>query len=233
MKGIFKKAVEQNKITINFIDIRDFSENKHSKVDDYKCGPGPGMVLKVDVLDRALSSISNLDDYEIIYTCPKGEVLNQALSNKLVLTKGLVIICGYYEGIDERIFSLYPIKRVSIGNFILSSGDLASLIICETVIRLIPGIIGKERSVQEDSIINGLLEQPVYTLPREYRGQIVDPIHTSGNHAQYEKWCRYESLKTTLVTQPKLLLNVNLDKNDKMMLTEIVKEIKNGTSTNN
>ena len=222
LKGIFKKALNKDIFKINFIDLRDYALDKHSKVDDYPFSDKQGMLLKADVIYNAVTSIDNFEDYRLIYTCPKGPVLDQEMSRGYLSDKGLIIIAGYYEGIDERIFELLSIERLSIGNFVLSSGELPALVLIETIVRQLPGVLGNPKSLADDSIVSGLLECPHYTQPRVLSGIKVPDVLLSGNHKAIKDWKRKESLKNTLFNKPEMLTKADLTKSDKTYLAEIL-----------
>lgn len=224
LKGIFKKAHTKNLFNISFINIRDFAYNKHRKVDDYTFGMMDGMLLKPDVLLEAIKSIEHYERYRIIYPCPKGRVFTQEIANEYQHAEGLIFICGYYEGIDERLLTLFNIERISIGDFVLSSGELPSLIIIESVLRLIPGVIGKQASIVNDSIVSGLLEHPHYTFPRNFLGNEVPEVIVSGHHGKISHWQKQASLKTTLYNRPDLLAGYSITPDEKAILTTILKE---------
>jgi len=226
LKGLLKKAVEKKIISAHFVDLRAFGEGQRLQVDDYPFSKKLGMLLKADVVYRAITSLSDYSSYEIIYTCPKGSQFDQKQANSLAKSKGLIFLSGYYEGIDERIFELLPIKRISIGDFILSSGDGPSLLMAEAVTRLIPEVVGKQESIQNDSIISQYLEHPHYTLPRHWKGIDVPDILLSGNHAKINQWQFRQSLELTLKKRPDLLAKVVLTEKQKHLMTSILKEEK-------
>lgn len=224
LKGIFKKAIEKGLFDFKVIDIREFATDKHHKVDDTPLGLSQGMLLKAEVVFNAIKSIDQYEHYRIIYPCPKGKIYTQNIANQLVLEKGIIFICGYYEGIDERLFQLVNIERISIGNYVLSSGELPALTIAESIVRLIPDVVNKTNSIQEDSLINGLLEYPQYTYPRNYLGYHVPDIILSGHHKNIKTWQKKESFKITLFKRPELLTAYQIDKDEKKMIEEIFKE---------
>ena len=219
-KGIVLRALEKKKFTIQYHDLRVFAEPPHNKVDDYPFGKKRGMLLKVDVLDRAIQSIPNYASAKIVYPCPKGQHFTQGKADQLAESKDIILICGYYEGLDERIFDLYEIERISMGDFILTSGELPSLIIVDTLVRNIDGVLGNPDSVRDDSILTGVLEHPQYTHPRSYKDLEVPEVITSGNHKLREAWERQEQLKATLQHRPDLLANANLTEVDKTTIKD-------------
>jgi tRNA (guanine37-N1)-methyltransferase len=225
LKGLFKKAIENSLFSIEFIDLRAFSFDKHNRVDDYPFAYKKGMLLKADVIYRAVTSIKNYMDYTILYTCPKGDVFSQDMATNFLKNENIIILAGYYKGVDERIFDLLPIRRVSIGDFILSSGELPALMMTEAIIRQIPGVVGHPNCVEEDSILSGLLYPPEYTYPRDVEGKEVPKVLLGGNHKEINKWRRKEALKETLFKKPHLLVKYNTNLEDKLILTDILKEI--------
>ena len=209
-----------------FVDIRQFSDSKHHRVDSPPFGCRTGMLLKIDVLYRAITSIENYTDYRLLYTCPKGAVFNQGKAfDYAKASKGLILISGYYEGIDDRLFDIFDIERVSLGEFVLSSGDIASLAISEATARGISGVLGNPDSLGQDSIIGGFLEYPQYTLPRAFKQLTVPPVVVSGHHEELKKWQRKASLKQTLLERPEYLADKLLTESDSRTILEIVKEV--------
>jgi len=225
VKGIFKRAYNSKIIDLNFINLRDFADNKYGRVDDYPYGQKRGLVIRSEVIYNAVKSIKNFDKYKILYTCPKGKNFNQKSAYNLSKAKGLILILGYFEGIDERVFELLKIEKVSIGDFVLSSGELPALIIAESIIRLIPGVVGKAACVQNDSFVSGLLEHPQYTTPRNFLGHEIPGVLISGNHQAIDKWKIENSLKETLFNKPDLLKYYHQpDQKYKKVLETLLKE---------
>jgi tRNA (guanine37-N1)-methyltransferase len=224
-KGIFKRAAEAGLFELSCVDLRPFGKTKYMKVDDYPFGHRRGMILRADVIKEAIESIPDYGQFKVIYTCPKGKVFNQdaavAFSSH---EKGLIILSGFYEGVDERIFDWFDIERVSLGDFVLSSGDVPALAIAESVFRLIPGVLGNPESVGEDSIISGLLEGPQYTGPRKIGGISVPEVLISGHHGNIRKWRQRESLKATLFRKPSLLVKRKVTDSEKKDIILILKE---------
>ena len=206
LKGIFGKAAQKNLFQLSFINIRDFSLSKHKRVDDYPYSHRLGMILQAEAVSRAIYSIDQYTEYRLLYACPKGPVLTQAkVSEYSQEAKGLIILSGYYEGIDERLFQLFNIERISLGDFVLSSGELPSMAIAEAVLRQLPGVIGNPHSVGEDSIISGILEHPHYAAPRSFEGLEVPEVLLNGNHQAIAQWKEKQSIKDTLFWKPSLL----------------------------
>lgn len=224
--SIIGRAVEKELVRLNCTNIRDFSEDKHKRVDDYPFGGGPGMVMKPEPIVKAIESVKESES-KIIYLSPKGKVYNQRMANKLAKEKHLILLSGHYEGIDNRIVEHYIDEEISIGDYVLTGGEIPSLVLLDSIIRLIPGVLGSEESFIEDSHYNGLLEHPQYTRPRDFNGYMVPSVLLSGNHKEIEKWKLYESLKITYLNRRDLLKKKKLTKEEKNMLKEIYKELEN------
>ncbi|MDA1353225.1 MAG: tRNA (guanosine(37)-N1)-methyltransferase TrmD [bacterium] len=231
LKGILGKAQENGTINVTFVNARDFSEAPHHKVDDYPFGKKHGMLLRYDVLYNAITSVPNYKHATIIYTCPKGPHFNQAHAQEMADTllpnptsHPIIFICGYYEGIDERMFDTFKIQRYSVGDFVLSSGELPAMMMAEAAIRLLPGVVGKSASVAHDSIISGRLEEPYYTQPRESYGQHVPEVLLSGNHGKIDNWKTIESIRQTVFKKPSLLVKHPCNENEKLLVRELMKE---------
>ncbi len=229
LKGIFKKAHDAGLFKIRFIQLRDFARDRFSRVDESPFGHRQGMLLKAEVILDAISSIENYRDYRLLYTCPKGQVLTQGTVSAYLHppTRGIILLCGYYEGVDERVFSLVPFERVSIGDVVLSSGELPALVVAEAIVRQLPGVLGNPESLADDSIISGVLEFPQYTAPRVFRDLAVPEVLLSGHHGQIATWKRKESLRQTLFKKPHLLVHSPLREGDSELLVEIMKEESN------
>ena len=200
-QSLIFRAQKQKIASINIRNLRDWSTDKYKTVDDKPFGGGPGMVMKVDVLDRALQSLPA--GYKILLT-PQGKIFNQALAQKLSGKKHLIIICGHYEGYDERIRSLVD-EEISIGDYVLTGGEIPAMVIIDSVVRLLPGVVGKEESLKEESFSAGQLEYPQYTRPEEYQGKKVPSVLLSGNHAEIKKWREQQSKLRTSSRRPDLL----------------------------
>lgn len=201
--SILKRAEDKGIVNYHMINFRDFSHNKHNKVDDYPYGGGAGMVLKPEPVFEAMDSLK-LDNKRVILMCPQGQPFNQKLAEELAEEENIVFINGHYEGYDERIRSLVT-DEVSIGDYVLTGGELASMAMTDAIVRLIPDVLSNEKSHQEDSFSTGLLEHPHYTRPREYRGMKVPDVLLSGNHKLIEEWRYEQSLKRTRERRPDLL----------------------------
>lgn len=204
--SIIKRAVDKGIVDIQFHNLRDYSQNKHRNVDDYPYGGGAGMVMMIEPIDNCIKKLKSERNYdEVIYTSPDGEMLNQRISNQISILNNVIILCGHYKGIDERIREHLITREISIGNYVLSGGELAAMVLCDSVIRLIPGVIGDETSALSDSYQDGLLAPPVYTRPSDYKGWTVPDILLSGNDAEILKWRSEQSIERTLKRRPELL----------------------------
>ena len=225
-KGIFKQALEKGLFRITFHDLRDFGFGKHNKIDDYPFSNKKGMILRADVVYNAVTSIEDYENMRIIYTCPKGVVLNQTLSTELYqCQKEIIIISGYYEGIDERIFELLPIEQISIGDYIINNGDSAAVVIAETLIRQQPGVLGNEACIADESHFTGLLGESHFTQPVTVNNIEAPAILRSGNHKAIQKYKEKTALKNTLVNRLDLLAKSKITSNQKQLITEILNEM--------
>lgn len=221
-QSILKRAIEKKIIEVNIINFRDFSTNKHSTVDDYAYGGGAGMLISVEPIHLAMKTIPNIDKAYKILTSPSGNVYNQNKAEKLSKLDHIVIVCGHYEGIDNRILD-YIDEEISIGDYVLTGGEIPACAIIDSIARLVPGVISDE-SIVGESFTMGLLEYPQYTRPYEYDGKKVPDVLVSGHHANIKKWQRYQSLKKTYEVRPELLGNITLTNEDIKMLEEIKNE---------
>ena len=221
-QSILKRAIEKKIIEVNIINFRDFSINKHSTVDDYAYGGGAGMLISVEPIHLAMKTIPNIDKAYKILTSPSGNVYNQNKAEKLSKLDHIVIVCGHYEGIDNRILD-YIDEEISIGDYVLTGGEIPACAIIDSIARLVPGVISDE-SIVGESFTMGLLEYPQYTRPYEYDGKKVPDVLVSGHHANIKKWQRYQSLKKTYEVRPELLGNIALTNEDIKMLEEIKNE---------
>lgn len=224
--SILKKAQEKNEVVLNVVNFRDFSGNKHHQVDDYPYGGGAGMVLKPEPLFNAIDSLTtNIQQKRrIVLLCPQGERFTQKKAEELAKEEELIFICGHYEGYDERIREHLITDEISLGDFVLTGGELAAMTIVDSVVRLLPNVLGNAESHEKDSFSTGLLEHPHYTRPVEYRGYKVPDVLLSGNHAEIEKWRREQSLKRTLERRPELLESINLSKKDQEFINKYKKQ---------
>ncbi len=204
-ESIIKRAVDKKLLEINIVDIREFSKDKHKKCDDYPFGGGAGMLMQVEPLYYAIKSVQD-EKSKLIFPSPQGKVFNQNMAKELSEEEHLVFICGHYEGVDERIFELFAIEEISLGDFILTGGELPSMVMVDAISRLVDGVISRE-SLENESFSNGLLEYPQYTRPSSFMGLDVPEILLSGNHQEIEKWRNEQSLKRTKERRKDLLKN--------------------------
>ena len=204
--SIVKRACEGRKAEIHFHNPRDFSTNNYRQVDDYPYGGGAGMVMMIEPLDQCISQLKAQREYdEVIYMTPDGETLNQSIANQCSLYENIIILCGHYKGVDQRVRDHLITREISIGDFVLSGGELAAAVFCDSIIRLIPGVLGDESSALSDSFQDGLLAPPIYTRPANYKGWEVPKILTSGNTPAVDRWREEQALKSTQQRRPDLL----------------------------
>ena len=205
-QSILKRAQEKKLVEIYLHDLRDFSNNKQKSIDDYAFGGGAGMVLSIEPLFNCIQSLKKERDYdEVIFMCPDGEQLTQPMANQHSLLENLIIICGHYKGIDQRIRDHIVTKEISIGDYVLSGGELPAAIYCDSLIRLLPGVLNDETSALSDSFQDNLIAPPVYTRPSNFNGWEVPKVLTSGNLKEIEKWRFEKSLENTKKRRPDLL----------------------------
>lgn len=204
--SILKRAIEKGLVEVHFHNLRDYTTNKYKQVDDYQFGGGAGMVMMIEPIDKCISQLKSERDYdEVIYMTPDGNTLNQSIANGLSLKENLIILCGHYKGVDQRVRDMHVTKEISIGDYVLSGGELAAAVVCDTVIRLIPGVLNDETSALTDTFQDNLLAPPVYTRPAEYKGMEVPEILLSGNFPKIEKWREEQALERTKERRPDLL----------------------------
>ena len=224
-ESIIARAVERQLVEINIHDIRDYATDRHRSVDDYPYGGGYGMVMKPEPIFDAVSGVrasAALDDATpVILLTPQGEPLTQPVVERLSAHDDLVLICGRYEGVDERVRRDLATCELSVGDYVLSGGELAAMIVIDAVTRLIPGSVGSIESTQNDSFATGLLQFPQYTRPADFRGKRVPDVLLSGNHAEIAQWRKRESLRRTLHRRPDLLDNANLTPDDQKTLDDL------------
>ncbi len=206
LKGMIGRAVDQGLVTVEFVQLRDFAVDKHHKVDDYPYGGKQGMLLKADVIYRAVTSIEHYASYRLLYASPKGSHFSHSHVKEWSSLDGVILLSGYYEGVDERIFDLLPFEQVSLGDFILLSGETPSLLIAEALIRSIPGVLGNDQCVEQESILSGRLEYPQYTSPRMVLELPVPDVVVSGHHDAIRQWRMSESVNSTLFDKPSLFI---------------------------
>jgi tRNA (guanine37-N1)-methyltransferase len=204
--SIIKRAIDKNLVEVYFHDLRKYALNDYGKIDDYQFGGGAGMVLMIEPIDKCISKLKSERAYdEIIYMSPDASTLNQQTANTLSLNKNMIILCGHYKGVDQRVRDLFITKEISIGDYVLSGGELGAAVLCDAIIRLIPGVLGDETSALTDSFQDHLLSPPVYTRPSEYKGLKAPNILLSGNFPKIEEWRNEQALERTKKIRPDLL----------------------------
>lgn len=204
--SILKRAIEKGLVSVHMHDLRKYGLNKYNQVDDYQYGGGAGMVMMIEPIDQLISELKQDRDYdEVIYMTPDGETLNQGIANQLSLKGNLIILCGHYKGVDQRVRDLFVTREISIGDYVLSGGELGAAVLCDSIIRLIPGVLSNETSALTDSFQDDLLAPPVYTRPADYKGHKVPEILLSGNTPKIEEWRENEAIKRTKSRRPDLL----------------------------
>ena len=204
--SILKRAMQKGLAEVHFHQLRNWSVGKHRKVDDEPYGGGAGMVMLVEPLDLCISELKAQRDYdEVIYLTPDGETLNQRMANSLSIKKNLIFLCGHYKGIDQRVRDLHITKEISIGDYVLTGGELAACVLADSVIRLLPGVLNDEQSALTDTFQDNLLSPPIYTRPEEYKGLKVPEILLSGHFGKIEEWRHDEALRITQERRPDLL----------------------------
>lgn len=204
--SILKRAITKGLVEVHFHNLRDYSTNKHKNVDDYQFGGGAGMVMSIEPIDKCISALKTERDYdEIIYMTPDGETLNQSMANGMSMLKNIIILCGHYKGVDQRVRDHFITREISIGDYVLSGGELGAAVLCDAIIRLIPGVLSNETSALTDSFQDNLLAPPIYTRPSEYKGWKVPDILLSGNFPEIEKWREHKAYEHTQNRRPDLL----------------------------
>jgi tRNA (guanine37-N1)-methyltransferase len=203
--SILKRAIQKNLVEINIINLRDYATNKHKSVDDYAFGGGAGMVMMIEPIDHCIKDLKSKRTYdEVIYMSPDGEQLNQGISNSLSLKKNIIILCGHYKGVDERVRQHLITREISVGDYVLSGGELPAAVLCDSIIRIIPGVLNDETSALSDSFQDNLLAPPVYTRPANYKGWDVPEVLLSGNESLINEWRHLQSLERTQIRRPDL-----------------------------
>lgn len=204
--SILKRAQTKGIVTVNVIDLRQYATNKHRTTDDYAFGGGAGMVMMIEPIDNCIADLKSKREYDdVIYMSPDGQRLNQSLANELSLKKNLILLCGHYKGVDERVREHLITREISIGDYVLSGGELAAAVVADAVIRLIPGVLSDETSALSDSFQDDLIAPPVYTRPAEYKGWKVPDVLLSGHATKIEEWRHEQSLERTRQRRPELL----------------------------
>ena len=204
--SILKRAIEKELVEVHFHNLRDYTTNKQKSVDDYQFGGGAGMVMNIQPIDDCIAKLKDERDYdEIIYMTPDGETLNQNMANGMSLLKNIIILCGHYKGVDQRVRDHFITREISIGDYVLSGGELGAAILCDSIIRLIPGVLSNETSALTDSFQDNLLSPPIYTRPADYKGWKVPEILLSGNFPKIEEWREQKAYEHTKNRRPDLL----------------------------
>jgi tRNA (guanine37-N1)-methyltransferase len=222
-EGVLGRAIERGRFDVRVHDLRTFTDDRHRVVDDVAYGGGPGMVMKPEPFFRALDAIvaERGRPAAVILTTPDGRRFDHATAERLAGLPHVAILCGRYEGVDDRVRQQLATEEISIGDYVLTGGELPALVIVDAVARLLPGVVGDEESVARDSFARGLLDYPQYTRPAEFRGAPVPPVLLSGHHAEIERWRRREALRRTLETRPELLDRADLTDEDRRILVEL------------
>ncbi|WP_458626188.1 tRNA (guanosine(37)-N1)-methyltransferase TrmD [Winogradskyella sp. PC D3.3] len=204
--SILKRAIEAGLVEVHFHNLRDYATGGYKSVDDTQFGGGAGMVMSIAPIDKCISKLQQERNYdEIIYMTPDGEQLNQSIANQTSLKENIIILCGHYKGVDQRVRDKFITREISIGDYVLSGGELGAAVLCDAVIRLIPGVLGNETSALTDSFQDNLLAPPIYTKPREYDGMKVPEVLFSGNFKEIEKWREDQAYQRTKERRPDLL----------------------------
>ena len=204
--SILKRAIEKGLVEVHLHNLRDYASGNYKQVDDYQFGGGAGMVMMVEPIDKCISELKAQRDYdEVIYMTPDGNTLNQGMANEISMKGDIIVLCGHYKGVDQRVRDMFVTREISIGDYVLSGGELAAAILCDAVIRLLPGVLNDETSALTDTFQDNLLAPPVYTRPAEYKGMEVPKILLSGNFPKIEKWREQQALERTQERRPDLL----------------------------
>lgn len=204
--SILKRAIQKGLVEVHLHNLRDYSIGNYKQVDDYQFGGGAGMVMMVEPIDKCISQLKSEREYdEVIYMTPDGSTLNQGMANEISMKKNIIVLCGHYKGVDQRVRDMFVTREISIGDYVLSGGELAAAILCDSVIRLLPGVLNDETSALTDTFQDNLLAPPVYTRPSEYKGMEVPKILLSGNFPKIEKWREQKALERTQERRPDLL----------------------------
>ena len=203
--SILKRAIEKGLVEVHMHNLRDYTDLSYNQVDDYQFGGGAGMVLMIEPIDRCISYLKSERDYdEVIYMTPDGETLNQKIANSISLKGNIIMLCGHYKGVDQRVRDAFITKEISVGDYVLSGGELAAAILCDSVIRLIPGVLSNETSALTDTFQDNLLAPPIYTRPSEYKGMKVPDVLLSGNFPKIEEWRENQAYERTKTLRPDL-----------------------------
>ncbi len=203
--SILKRAIEKEIVEVHMHNLRDYTDLSYNQVDDYQFGGGAGMVMMIEPIDKCISFLKSERNYdEVIYMTPDGETLNQKIANSISLKGNIIILCGHYKGVDHRVRDAFITKEISVGDYVLSGGELAAAILCDSVIRLIPGVLNNETSALTDTFQDNLLAPPVYTRPSEYKGMKVPDVLLSGNFPKIEEWRENQAYERTKTLRPDL-----------------------------
>jgi tRNA (guanine37-N1)-methyltransferase len=226
-EGVVSRGIASGLIDLQVHDLREFTADRHRSVDDMPYGGGPGMVMKPEPLVRAIATVraTRGTPDAVIVTSPQGRTFTQREAERLATLGHVALLCGRYEGLDERVLTLVGAEELSIGDYVVSGGELAALVIVDAVSRLVPGVVGDEQSVAEDSFSRGLLDYPHYTRPAEFGGMRVPDVLLSGHHAEVRRWRKKEALARTLARRPELLEQASLDDEERAMLDELRQEL--------
>jgi tRNA (guanine37-N1)-methyltransferase len=219
--GILQRAIDQELMSISVHNIRDYTHDKHHTVDDYPYGGGAGMVLKPDPIFEAVETIRSEADSPVILLSPRGRLFCQQVAQELAAHPRLILICGHYEGVDERVSEHLVSDEISIGDYVLSGGEPAAMVVVDAVVRLLPGVLGSAESLVDDSHVGGLLEYPQYTRPAEYRGWSVPEVLLSGNHAQIAEWRKEQAIRRTMKRRPELLEKAELSPKERKLIEKL------------
>lgn len=204
-QSIVKRSIDKGLVELHIHNLRDYADNKHKHIDDYAFGGGAGMVLMIEPIDKCISELKSKNDYdEVIYLTPDGETYNQSIANQLSLKQNFILLCGHYKGVDQRVRDHLITREISIGDYVLSGGELAAMVLTDSLIRLVPGVLNDETSALSDSFQDNLLAPPVYTRPADYKGWKVPEVLTSGHEANIESWRSEQALQRTKEKRPDL-----------------------------
>ncbi|MCK9267351.1 MAG: tRNA (guanosine(37)-N1)-methyltransferase TrmD [Alkaliphilus sp.] len=225
--SMIQRAKEKNIIDLEYINIRDYADNKHKKVDDYPYGGGPGMVMApqpiFDCYDQIVGTLGLKEDEKprVIYLSPKGKIFNQGMAIELSKEKFIIMLCGHYEGVDQRVIDEIVTDEISIGDYVLTGGEIPAMVLIDSITRLLPGVLSQNQCYEDETFYSGLLEYPQYTRPVSFRGLEVPGVLISGNHKKIDEWRRKESLRLTYIRRPELLKNIKLTDEDEDFLKSI------------
>lgn len=220
-ESLIKRAVENGLVQIKIHNLREYTHDRHHTADDYPYGGGPGMVLKPEPIFEAVEAIKGDDKAEVVLLCPQGEVFSYQIAQEFAAIERLIFVCGHYEGVDERTREHLVDREISIGDYILTGGELAAMVVVDSVVRLIPGVLGSAESLQEESISWGLLEYPQYTRPPEFRGWTVPDVLLSGNHQEIARWRREQAIRRTFYRRPELLDKAKLSPHERRLVASL------------